>query len=242
MVFTEFNCKTFKGYHDLYLTTDVTLLCDVFENFRQEIWSSFGLECLYYYGIPGIAFDSMLKINLVDRKKKGLPDIENLCDLDMILMCEAGQRGGISHASHRYAFANEDTEGYKTSIQYWDANNLYGWAMCQELPAYDYRWVVDSYIDHLNIYIALGNCNELRILLKDRGYILDVDLEVPSHLHDYFNDYPLAPENMKVDRNDLSEFQRSFNIASDVPKLICNLKSKKNYIILIISCIIWIWV
>ena len=32
MVFTEFECKTFKDYHDLYLTTDVTLLCDVFEN------------------------------------------------------------------------------------------------------------------------------------------------------------------------------------------------------------------
>ena len=56
----------------------------------------------------------------------------------MLLMIEKGIRGGICHAIHRYAKANN------TYIIYYDenkeisyisyANNLYGWAMSQKLP------------------------------------------------------------------------------------------------------------
>ncbi|CAI2192799.1 8733_t:CDS:2, partial [Funneliformis geosporum] len=36
------------------------------------------------------------------------------------------------------------------------------------------------------------------------GYILEVDLEVPVHLHDFFADYPLAPEKQMVPEDWLS--------------------------------------
>ena len=29
-------------------------------------------------------------------------------------------------------------------IQYYDANNLYGWAMCQKLPTDGFRWMSNS--------------------------------------------------------------------------------------------------
>ena len=29
-------------------------------------------------------------------------------------------------------------------IQYLDANNLYGWAMSQKLPVYNFKWVEDT--------------------------------------------------------------------------------------------------
>ena len=35
-VYDEFECKTFRDYHDLYLKSDVLLLADVFEEFRKN--------------------------------------------------------------------------------------------------------------------------------------------------------------------------------------------------------------
>ena len=51
-------------------------------------------------------------------------------------MIELGMRGGISTANHRFAKANNkymktyDETKESNFIQYHDANNLYGWAMC----------------------------------------------------------------------------------------------------------------
>ena len=53
----------------------------------------------------------------------------------MLLIVEKGRQGGICHSIYRYAKANskylKDYDKNKESsyIQYWNANNLYGWAM-----------------------------------------------------------------------------------------------------------------
>ena len=55
-------------------------------------------------------------------------------------MLEKGIRGGICHAIHQYAKTNnkymKDYDKNKESsyFQYWDVNNLYGWAIWQKLP------------------------------------------------------------------------------------------------------------
>ena len=53
----------------------------------------------------------------------------------MRLMVEKGIRGGICHAIHRYAKANNkymkvyDKNKELSYYKYWNVNNLYGWAM-----------------------------------------------------------------------------------------------------------------
>ena len=65
----------------------------------------------------------------------------------MILMVENGISGGICKATHRYAKANNKyINNYDQNIEssylaLLDANNLYGWAMSQKLPANGFKWV-----------------------------------------------------------------------------------------------------
>lgn len=70
---------------------------------------------------------------------------------------------------------------------YLDANNLYGWAMSQALPAHDFCWLTPDETKTIDVHsIPLDG---------DTGYVFEVDLKYPMELHDYHNDYFfLAPE------------------------------------------------
>ena len=69
-----------------------------------------------------------------------------LTNVDMLLIVEKGIRGGICHAIHRYAKANNkyiknyDKNKESSYIQYLDANSLYGWEMSQKLPVDGFKW------------------------------------------------------------------------------------------------------
>ena len=70
----------------------------------------------------------------------------------------------------------------------------------------------------------------------DEGLILEVDLKYPKELHDLHNDYPLAPEKLKVNKNMLSDYcqkiSKKFNISSgQVNKLITTLGKKEKYVL-----------
>lgn len=62
-VWKTFNMNTLADYHDLYLQSDVMLLTDIFENFRNTCMTSYSLDPAHYYTAPGLSWDAMLKIN-----------------------------------------------------------------------------------------------------------------------------------------------------------------------------------
>ena len=88
-VWDEFDMKTFKDYHNLYNKSDVLLLADVFENFRDVCMKNYQLDPAWYYTAPGLAWDAALK-------KTGV-ELELLSDPDMLLMFEKRNQRGYFH-------------------------------------------------------------------------------------------------------------------------------------------------
>ncbi|XP_018404835.1 PREDICTED: uncharacterized protein LOC108781382 [Cyphomyrmex costatus] len=180
-VWQRFSIQTLGEYSDLYLKTDVLLLADVFENFRDSCVASYGLDPAYYYTLPGFTWDAMLKHTGVK--------FELLTDIDMVMFVERG----IRQCSNRHARANNkympsyDPSKPSSYLIYYDVNNLYGWVMCQLLPYADFRWVDD-----------VQNFDFSTIPLDSpTGYILEVDIEYPQHLHDAHTDLPFCPTREK---------------------------------------------
>ena len=145
------------------------------------------------------AWDAALKLTKVK--------LELLSNADMLLMIESGIRGGIATISHRHVKANNEYMGTEFDpakeskfVSCLDANNLYGWAMSKQLPTSGFKWMTDVELNDWKHLIC----------------ILEVDLEYPEHLHTLHNDYPLAPERVKI---------------GNVGKLIPNLNNKTSYVV-----------
>ena len=133
----------------------------------------------------------------------------------MLLIVEKGIRGGITQSVKCYAKANNkymkdlyNPDEESIYLQYLDANNLYGWAMVQNLPTHGFLWkeaedFTPEKIDEL--------------VKKDkRGYLLEVDVEYPKELHENHNKLLFLVERMKNGREQ---------------KLVPNLKDKKVYVV-----------
>ena len=138
-VWKEFGIHNLGDYYDLCLRTDVVLLANVFEAFRDTCLRHYSLHPAHFYTSPGLAWRVCLK-------RTGIK-LELLTDPDMLLMFEQGIRGGNTQAVRKYTAANNPYMGDKfdpnedtTYLQYLDANNLYGWAMSQPLPTGGFKW------------------------------------------------------------------------------------------------------
>ena len=211
-VFEELNLKNIGDYHDLYVQSDTLLLADVFENFRNECIEIYEHDPAHFLSAPGLAWPACLK--------KAEMELELLTNIDMLLMTEKGTRGGICHAIHRYAKANNkymkkyDKSTTSSHFMYLDASNLYGWAMSQKLPVNGFAWVEE-----------LSECNSIELderVIKNyddgsnKGYFLEVDVEYPKNLLNLHSDLPFLPEGKKI------------GICN---KLVCDFYDKKNHVV-----------
>ena len=107
---------------------------------------------------------------------------------------------------------------------YLGANNLYGWAMSQSLPTHGFRFLQQGEISTLKL-------QELSDDAED-GYIFEVDLHYPTHLHDRHEDYPLAPESLVIFRSMYSSTQQAvFPESAPRRKLTPNLRDKVKYVV-----------
>ena len=99
----EFGIHNLGDYHDLYLRTDVVLLANVCEAFKDTCLTHYKLDPAHFYISPGLAWKACLGHTGIK--------LELLTDPDMLLMFEWGIRGGITQAVHKYASTNKKYMG-----------------------------------------------------------------------------------------------------------------------------------
>ena len=103
-VWNEFDINNLGEYHDLYLRTDVILLANVFEEFRNTCMKHYGLDPANSYTSPGLTWKACLKKTEIK--------FELITDPQVV---------------HRYtAVDNYNLNTLSSYIQYLNANNLYG--------------------------------------------------------------------------------------------------------------------
>ena len=101
------------------------MLADVFQNFRDKCFEIYELDPAHFLSAPGLVWQACFKKTEVE--------LESITNYDMLLMVEKVIRGGICHAIHRSAKANNKyMKNYNKNIKspylmYLDANNLYGY-------------------------------------------------------------------------------------------------------------------
>ena len=93
-----FNLKTLRDLHDLYVSTDVMLLADVFEHFRQWSLDIYQLDPAHFLTAPSLSWTAALKFTKVK--------LDVIKDIDMSLFIDEAVIGGISLISNAYAKAN----------------------------------------------------------------------------------------------------------------------------------------
>ena len=224
-VWNVFKINKMGDYCDLYLKTDVFFLADLFDKFINTWLDYYGLDPCCYCSSLGLSWDAMPKMTRIE--------LDLISDIDMHLFIEKGMRGGISYIAKRHNKANNKyMECYDSSekskyITYLDANYLYGWTMSQYLPYSRFEWLSQKEISDFCLNSIEGN--------SFIGYILEVDLEYPSELHELHNDYPLVLERLEISQNMLSKY--CCNIADKygikiggVNKLVRNLGTKSRYV------------
>ena len=118
-------------------------------------------------------------------------------------MIEKGIWGGITQAAKRYVKAtnrymkdlyNPDEE--IIYLPYLDANNLYIWAIAQNLPTHRVLWkdAEDFTPEKIDKIVKTAK----------REYLLEVNVEYPKELHESHSELPFLAGRVKIGRGKIS--------------------------------------
>ena len=207
--------KNIKEYLKCYLKSDITLLADVFNNFRKIIFDNLGLDCVKYISAPSLSKDAGLKYS----KCK----IENIKDVSIFQFVRKSIMGGLSDSINPYVKIDNENE----SIVYNDISSQYPHELRKKLPVSNYKFVENF---DKNKYgqdkdyncILLCNVKTTDLIKKDCLY----------------SQCPMLVSKCKITDKNLSEYQlnqiknkrnnENSNYKSQSEKLITNLGNDEN--------------
>ena len=208
--------KNLREYLECYLTSDITLLADNFNNFRKIIFDQFELDCCKYVSAPSLTKDAALKYN----KYK----IENIKDVSIFNFVRKCIMGGLSDSINPHAKLNDIQN---ETIAYNDISSQYPNELRKKLPYKDYKFV--------------ENFDEMKYK-QDKNYscFLLCDLKTTDKVRNdqLFSQCPMLVSKCKITDKKLSKYQlnqikekrqnNNTNYNSQSEKLITNLGNDSN--------------
>ena len=121
--------KNIKEYLECYLISVITLLADIFNNFRKIIFDNLGLDPVKYISAPNLTKDCALKY----LKCK----IENIKDVSIFQFVRKSIFGGLSDSISLYVKLDNDNE----TIAYNDILSQHPHELRKKLPVSNYKFV-----------------------------------------------------------------------------------------------------
>ena len=121
--------KNIKEYLECYLISDITLLADIFNNFRKIIFDNLELDPVKYISAPSLSKDAGLKYSNCT--------IENIKDVSIFQLVRNSVMGGLSDSINPYLKIDNKNE----SIVYNDISSQYPHELRKKLPYKDYKFV-----------------------------------------------------------------------------------------------------
>ena len=208
--------KNIREYLECYLKSDITLLADVFNNFRKIIFDNLGLDCVKYISAPSLTKNYALKYS----KCK----IENMKDLSIFQFVRISIMGGLSDSINPYLKLDNENE----TIAYNDITSQYPYELSKKLPVSNYKFVEGF------------DVNKYR-QDKDYSCIMLYNVKTIDQIRDdcLYNQCPMLLSKCKITGENLSEYQlnqiknernnKNSNYKSQSEKLTSNLGNGSNF-------------
>ena len=209
------------------------------------------LNPLHYVSLPGYSFDCWLMSSGVT--------LDTLQDKQMLDDFVGAKRGGICGImGDRYinisntntnANINDNTNTntntstntntndkvINRNIWYIDANNLYGYAMMQNLPYKDFEFITTTTLDSRTDFVRGKPSGFLDVILNtpddsDHGYYIVCDIDYTNECKERTEQLALMPNKRKINNNELGYREREGGKARS-EKLILDQNNKTEYMV-----------
>ena len=185
LFYKKMKFKNLREYLECYLISDITLLADIFNNFRKMIFDEFELDCCKYISSPSLSKDCALKYS----KCK----IEHIKDVTVFNFVRKSIMGGLSNSINPYVKLDDIKN---ETIAYNDLSSQYPSEIRKKVPVSDYRFTDDF--------------DETKYRQnKDYGCILLCDVKTTDKIRNdlLYSQCPMLVSRCKITDKNLSEYQ-----------------------------------
>ena len=195
--------KNLREYLECYLTSDITLLADNFNQFRKMIFDQFELDPVKYVSSPSLTKDCALKYS----KCK----IENIKDVSIFNFVRKTVMGGLSDSINPHVKLDDIQN---ETIAYNDISSQYPYELSSKLPISDYKFV--------------ENFDETKYGQdKDYGCFMLCDVKTTDKIRNdpLFSQCPMLISRSKITDKNLSKYQLNQIKEKRILIIIHNLKN-----------------